>query len=521
MSRGRSGHGVVRMAIGVALTLGLSFEAAAEAQIALTEVGVDQKPVTAGCGPRGRKGAEVCATRAPAPVRVARPLFAIVSIADQTVSIYNHDGLVVRSPVSTGMPGHSTPKGVFTIIGRERFHASNLYSGAPMPFMQRLTWSGVAMHVGVVPGHPASHGCIRLPEAFAMKLWGMTRIGERVVVAPDDVTPTEITHPLLPAPKMQVVADAGPAAVSTASETGAPVVVDQTRLNPRQYAERLREKAKVDRIAAVKTATEASRAVDAAKVETARLTRDVEAARLVAVVAQKKLEAAEKALHEAEAAAAASPLDFALARAQDEAATAKAKIAEEGAVAAAKLDAAMKAEAAGVTAASDAEARLRAAGEAVEAAKAVEKEAGYRTEPVSVLISKADKRVYVRQGLAPVFDAPASIRDPASALGSHLYIATAAGDDGVSLKWSVVSLPAQRTAEPRKKETAEDELYGSSSYTPLSSSAEEALERVEISPDVRDKIAERLWTGGSLIISDLPLSGETSNIGTDLTIKLR
>jgi hypothetical protein len=518
MSRRRSGHGFAAPFIGLALSVGLCFEALGEAQIALTEVGVDQRPTHAACGPHGRKGGEACATKAAAPVvRTSRPLFAIVSIADQTVSVYNHDGLVARSPVSTGMPGHSTPRGVFTIIGRERFHASNLYSGAPMPFMQRLTWSGVAMHVGVVPGHPASHGCIRLPEAFAVKLWGLTRIGERVVVAPDDVTPTEIAHPLLPTPKMQVLADAG----AVASAAGAPVVADQPRLNPRQYAERLREKAEADRLAAVKAATDAARAVEAGKTDAARLGRDVETARQAETAAQKKVDAADKALHEAEVAARASPLDFALARSEDEAATAKAKLVEERAAAAAKLDAAMKAEAAGATAVNDAETRWRAAGEAVEAAKNAEKEAGYRTEPVSVLISKADKRVYVRQGLAPVFDAPASVRDPATPLGSHLYIATAAGDDGASLKWSVVSLPARRAAEPRKKDTTEEEIYSPSSTTAMSSGAEEALERVEIAPDVREKIAERLWTGGSLIISDLPLSGETSNIGTDLTVKLR
>ncbi len=95
-------------------------------------------------------------------------------------------------------------KGVFTIIGRERFHHSNIYSGAPMPFMQRITWWGIAMHLGVVPGHPASHGRIRLPAGFAAKLWGLTKIGEHVVISPQDVTSVEFTHPLLPAPKMPI-----------------------------------------------------------------------------------------------------------------------------------------------------------------------------------------------------------------------------------------------------------------------------------------------------------------------------
>ena len=141
-----------------------------------------------------------------------RPLFAVISIADQRVSIYNDHGLVDRSAISTGMLGHPTPKGVFTIIGRERYHRSNIYSDAPMPFMQRITWSGIAMHLGVVPGHPASHGCIRLPAGFAAKLWGLTKIGERVVISPQEVTPIEFTHPLLPAPKMRVEAEAYQAA---------------------------------------------------------------------------------------------------------------------------------------------------------------------------------------------------------------------------------------------------------------------------------------------------------------------
>ena len=133
------------------------------------------------------------------------PLFAVVSVADQRISIYNHNGLVARSMVSTGIEDHPTPKGIFTILGRERFHKSNIYSGAPMPFMQRITWSGIAMHTGVVPGHTASHGCIRLPAEFASRLWGMTRVGERVVISPREVTPHEFNQTFIITPKMQTV----------------------------------------------------------------------------------------------------------------------------------------------------------------------------------------------------------------------------------------------------------------------------------------------------------------------------
>ena len=115
-------------------------------------------------------------------------IYAIVSLADQHVTVYDSTGRIAQSRISTGMPGHPTPIGLFSIIGKERWHRSNIYSGAPMPFMQRITWSGVAMHLGVVPGYPASHGCIRLPDGFARKFWGMTQIGSRVVVARRDTT---------------------------------------------------------------------------------------------------------------------------------------------------------------------------------------------------------------------------------------------------------------------------------------------------------------------------------------------
>jgi L,D-transpeptidase catalytic domain len=101
--------------------------------------------------------------------------------------------------VSTGMQGRPTPMGVFSVIQKEIFHRSNLYSNAPMPYMQRITWSGVALHAGVLPGYPASHGCIRLPPEFAIRLWGMTRVGARVLVTRNDVTPFEIDHPRLAA----------------------------------------------------------------------------------------------------------------------------------------------------------------------------------------------------------------------------------------------------------------------------------------------------------------------------------
>jgi hypothetical protein len=129
------------------------------------------------------------------------PLQIIISIADQRVSLYDNGALIARSSVSTGIQRHPTPLGVFSVISKHRFHRSNIYSAAPMPYMQRITWSGIALHAGVLPGHPASHGCIRLANGFANRLWHLTKRGTRVIIAHDDVQPVEITNPHLFKPK--------------------------------------------------------------------------------------------------------------------------------------------------------------------------------------------------------------------------------------------------------------------------------------------------------------------------------
>jgi len=108
---------------------------------------------------------------------------------------------VAQGAVSTGVPGHPTPMGVFSVIEKDRYHNSNIYSGAPMPYMHRITWSGVALHEGVLPGHPASHGCIRMSHDFAMRLWPITKLGVRVIVARDELTPAEFAHAKLFVPR--------------------------------------------------------------------------------------------------------------------------------------------------------------------------------------------------------------------------------------------------------------------------------------------------------------------------------
>jgi L,D-transpeptidase-like protein len=129
------------------------------------------------------------------------PLQLVVSISTQKVTLFSNGVRVAQGPVSTGVPGHPTPTGVFSVIEKDRYHHSNIYSGAPMPYMQRITWSGVALHEGVLPGHPASHGCIRMSHDFAMKLWPITKLGVRVIVTREELVPTDFTHAKLFAAK--------------------------------------------------------------------------------------------------------------------------------------------------------------------------------------------------------------------------------------------------------------------------------------------------------------------------------
>lgn len=130
------------------------------------------------------------------------PVMAVVSIKEQRISIYDATGAAIHAKVSSGRPDYETPVGTYSILQKNRDHYSNVYDDAAMPFMQRLTWSGVALHEGDLPGYPASHGCVRMPHEYAERIFDMTRVGMRVIIARDNVAPISISHPNLfqPAP---------------------------------------------------------------------------------------------------------------------------------------------------------------------------------------------------------------------------------------------------------------------------------------------------------------------------------
>src|SRR4030081_652920 len=153
-------------------------------------------------------------TEATAPRDAGEPIMAIVSIKTQQVTFYDAEGWILRAPVSTGTTGRETAAGIFAVIEKDKEHHSSLYDDAWMPNMQRITWNGIALHGGPLPGYAASHGCVRMPYDFAEKLFDKTRIGMRVIISPNDAAPVEFSDPALFVPNAEAVA-AAPARAET------------------------------------------------------------------------------------------------------------------------------------------------------------------------------------------------------------------------------------------------------------------------------------------------------------------
>jgi lipoprotein-anchoring transpeptidase ErfK/SrfK len=123
------------------------------------------------------------------------PVVVLVSLPEQMAHVYRGGVRIGRSTISSGKPGHETPTGVYTILQKRKVHFSNLYNNAPMPYMQRLTWDGIALHGGRIPGYPASHGCIRLPQDFAKALFDVTDIDMTVVIADETTHSARVLSP--------------------------------------------------------------------------------------------------------------------------------------------------------------------------------------------------------------------------------------------------------------------------------------------------------------------------------------
>ena len=446
----------------------------------------------------------------------ADALLAVISLSGQRMVVYDRSGPIAETKVSTGTATHRTPAGIYSIIQRNRFHRSNIYSGAPMPWMQRITWSGIAMHAGVVPGYPASHGCIRLTHDFAPKMWSLARIGVRVVVAPHDVTPVEISHSSLPAPAMASVpmAETG-VALRLASVGGNAAVAEHRTIEPFAFSHIRRSMA----AAALASAERARQpALDRAQ-QTSAIANEA-AEKLRAARAQMALfEARAAALAAAPRAPAPAPAEqqspSPLAAAKTELEIARAALADIRAAEMQASDAAFAA----ARAVHDGEAAIADASEAV-------KQAAWGNEPVSVLISRKEARIYLRQSFNPLHDEPIRITEPERPLGTHIFTAIEAKDGGAVLRWLAITLPSTPPEIAEAERNASRKKPGKPAAAPpprpvlAASDAAGALDRIEIPEASRKLIAERLWAGASLIISDYAASNETGR-GTDFIVQPR
>jgi lipoprotein-anchoring transpeptidase ErfK/SrfK len=399
------------------------------------------------------------------------PLQIVISIKKQQMTLYAGGQVVAHSQVSTGVPGHPTPQGVFSIIEKQIYHESNLYSSAPMPFMQRITWSGVAMHQGVVPGHPASHGCIRLPAAFARRLWGLTKVGARVIIAQDEVALSDIANKRLFTALPQIVGEAPPSpsaaklryadntgvtdmplkgTISAAEETRIERVIDQTVLNG---------------VASAKAGIEPSNNAE-------------DAARIERIIDQAALAGLDELTTGTVATSASVPEVLP-------------PVLEKGKLAASGKDPMLK------------------------------------PGPISVFISRKLGKLFVRKGFSEVFEASVSFAPSDAPIGTHVFTALEAREDG-TMRWNVASLSTEHLLKKGKYQTTKTangeklrkQLSAPTHQVTPAGDPNAALDRITIPQEALARITEMMTPGASLIISDLGYSYETGR-GTDFIVLTR
>jgi hypothetical protein len=423
---------------------------------------------------------------------------AVVALKQQRITIYGANGKLMQAPVSTGRSGYETPAGVFSILEKRREHYSNLYDDAAMPFMQRLTWSGIALHAGALPGRPASHGCIRLPHSFAGQFFDQTRVGMRVLIVPSDVEPVEIVHPLLfkPGP---IVSEP-----NVASIVRSPAPDDPMRLGAAP-ADAVSARTRTWRALAAERLTAAGAATKAwseARSIAAKATSDAAAATRQLRVAEADVRSAERRL-----AAAQRSIDTARSeRVSERAETDKAKAAERLAEARRKLETVAHAIQANFEAAQLARDAASAAEATKVAAQDAAKIAESRLAPVSVFISRKTQRLYVRQGFQPVFDAPVTIRDPEMPVDTTTFTALSLVNDA-ELRWSALALTGSGKVNTNRQAQATDE-----------GAAKAVLDRISIAPDDLGRINEVASVGASLIVSDEAAHPRETGKGTDFIV---
>ena len=499
-------------------------------------------------------------TSTPAP-KVEGPLTLMVSLKRQRVVVYDKNGEVTSAPISSGQQGHRTPTGVFSILQKRRRHYSNLYGGAPMPNMQRITWSGVALHAGSLPGYPASHGCIRLPYSFSNSLFSLTSLGNRVIVTNAEAVPQSFAHakllrPLPPGDPAAISDDKSKTGEKAASAAdlllgvtpahaaeyeGLPAGLDRTRAAVEAYRER---EIQMLEAAVGKAETLHKDLASELKVANETLQETIKAENLLKPEAGK----IEKRLSDAEQGMAASkrkfrdfilrastlqsPVERTQAHYEEEALEAEAlthmnefDLARADLEALDRLRAERREAAQSATDRRDtlknryttAQTALLNTRERLEnAKKAFER----RKLPITVLFSKHANKMYVRQGYDPVMEADISFDNPDAPVGTHVFNAVDYSADGKDLKWQAVTaarktLKVTKTRKTRKSREAEPTPAFDPAWPAQTPS--NALDRVKMPDDVREKLAELMKPGSSIIVTDERKSYETGKY-TDLIV---
>jgi lipoprotein-anchoring transpeptidase ErfK/SrfK len=443
------------------------------------------------------------------------PVIIAISIDQQKLRIYDANGFFAETPISTGMKGHLTPMGVFSVIQKQKLHHSNIYSGAPMPYMQRITWSGIAIHAGVLPGYPASHGCIRMPMPFAMKMWNWTKMGARVVVIPGELTPASFSHPRLATQKVvpqpvtasEPQADAPAAAKGDKSadaaakpaipeaslelrstvghHDGAKPAIDEPSASaplrdqthtadasgemPARNSVTMSDAATSgrsapshDQTSAANDSTPSSAAADTAKAgdasnmevksEPAKSDAETSSAKPEEIASSDDKPAQTKSA-EIKPPETGAPVDAG--KTVDHVQTSDDAVKADAPKSNVKPDESVKA----VTDAGASDAVKKDQNRLTD----IEKPAAANPDPsavlalkrpgqIAVFVSRKDSKLYVRQNFAPLFEMPIAIAASDRPLGTHIFTAQVDKDNANILHWSVVSLPVPARYAERRDE---------------------------------------------------------------------
>ena len=509
------------------------------------------------------------------------PLLLAVSLAKQTVTLYDAGVAIAKSPVSTGTASNPTPTGIFSVIEKQWWHRSNLYSAAPMPFMQRITWSGIALHAGDLPGYAASHGCIRLPETFALRLWGTTKIGVRVIITKDEIAPVEIAHARLFAPK----AKAEPALEPMPEQIAPPETIAPPEKKPQSEEMTISDNAATLSLAARQTdrllegvaAPQPDRTPERVAAQapspqpepsTPVIVRPPSYAgggpRVIVVPEEEQAQhaAANPAADDADDEVAdngiddetraelqhlelvdpdnsvingtaevtitrpGQPAETLLLAVEKQPTDAGRPTLSEPRIMLASLDASSIPLLSQAMPSNTQLARRRTAPREPTVEMSAVQPHVMRPGPISVLISRKDQRMYIRKGFEPLFDTPITIANPREAIGTYLFTAVAPGDDQATLRWMVAPLETSSSvghaiaAEHR----ATDRKRAPERIDPkvkIVAAASAALDRLDLPQEAVDRISELMSVGATLIVTERGLGRrEVAALDSDFTVQI-